>query len=471
MKPIFNDKHLDTLALALRPDTISLTLEGTIRSTKTVIAIQVFYYVVKTSPDFLHCISAKDYDAIRDNILICNGLGLMQQFSDVVMEKDKIGGYFLSTYGIDGQKKMILLAGYEKANQWEKILGKTIGCFLIDECDTASERFIDETYARQASADRPFRVQTLNGNVPTHFIYVKYINRSKPLFKVPQSILNDMVPVENEKGWYYIHWTMEDNPIMTPEKIERASSIYPVGSYYHTIKILGERGAPEGAIFAQYLNEEFYAQQIEVLWRGQKQYVNEIEYNLASGKYIAYCFGLDLGNNNVKRGTILTFSALTYGFKNFDIIDTYQCESNESQDLVFEICEQMKKWYDEIQNVGVIDSLRIDGFGSIEVLVPTIRKQLRAMGMSYLVDQAIKFGESGGRKARLTLFLQLVSRHTIRFNKSRKGSIECMKQFRKLSYNPDDGLPLDLNQLEMDYYDSAGYSITPFTNKLTNALR
>ncbi len=252
---ILTDKHLDVMALALRKKSRLIVSEGTVRSTKTVVMINTFYLLVKSSTEKLHLLAAKDYDAIRDNLLECNGLGLLDLHPDVKLVKPKIGSYYLVTKGFDGKWKKILLAGYANKEQWKKILGKTLGVILTDEVNTANEQFVDETFARQMSADCPKTLFTLNGDNPKHFIYQKYINFCKPLGKVPASILADMNPVPNKRGYYYYHWTMQDNPVMTPEKIQAAQEIYDPDSYYYTIKIKGERGIAEGIIYRKFVKK------------------------------------------------------------------------------------------------------------------------------------------------------------------------------------------------------------------------
>lgn len=468
-KPITTDRHLDMLAIAVNEDIEVIVLEGTIRSSKTVIAIQMFYWRVKISPEPLHLIAAKDYDAIRDNILECNGLGLLHLFDDVELVKPKIGSYYLRMTGADGSIKTIIMAGYATVKMWEKILGKTLGVELIDEVNIADKAFIDESRARQASVDHPLAIWTLNGDNPEHPIYQDYINNAKPIGKVPDSILNDMLPIPNKKGWIYTHWTFIDNPIMTPEKIERARGMYPIGSYYFTIKILGERGVAEGAIFAQYINETYLSRNIDVVYRGTQRYMDEIEYNILADKYIKFCIGVDLGNNDAKKGTVVTLVGYTRGYQYTDVIDAQLCEETGSEELVNEICDAIEKWHKEIPNLARMDSVRIDGFGSVQVLVPTIRKNLIKRNIRTLTDQALKFGEDEGRKARLTMLLILVSRKRLRFS-HRKGARDMMVQLRKLVYG-EDALPLDINQQEMDYYDSLGYAITPVIRNLTEVVK
>lgn len=259
MIPIYTDKMLDAISMALNPKVNLLVFEGTIRSSKTVTEITAFYQAVLDSSESLHLIAAADYDAIRDNILYSD-CGLLTLFeNNCKLVKDKIGGYYITVNCfIPGKprKKKIILAGYSDARKWKKILGKTIGVMLIDEVNTANSTFVDECFARQVSADNPLQIWTLNGDVPTHEIYTNYINTCKICGDCLASTRADMEKVPIVRGRYYMHWTMQDNPIMTKEKIERASSIYPVGSYYYKIKILGERGSPGKMIYLDYMNQD-----------------------------------------------------------------------------------------------------------------------------------------------------------------------------------------------------------------------
>ena len=106
----FTEKMLDNIALAVKDNVIVLVYEGAIRSSKTVTAIQAFNTAVRLNPCNLHLLAAKDLDAVRDNLLHSDGLGLMDMFPDIKLEKEAIGGYFLTIPGFDGQIKKVLLA-------------------------------------------------------------------------------------------------------------------------------------------------------------------------------------------------------------------------------------------------------------------------------------------------------------------------------------------------------------------------
>lgn len=92
----FTDKMLDAIAIALNPNVNLLTFEGTVRSAKTVTAVQAFIYRVVNSEGGLHLIAGRDFDSLMNNILEADGLGILPQFSTICkLQKDKIGGYFI----------------------------------------------------------------------------------------------------------------------------------------------------------------------------------------------------------------------------------------------------------------------------------------------------------------------------------------------------------------------------------------
>ena len=167
----------------------------------------------------------------------------------------------------------------------------------------------------------------MNGDDPSHWIYQEYINYCKPLLReeIPQSILEDMDEVVDKKGWYYLHWNFNDNPIMTPDKIESIYNIYPPDSFYFKTKVKGERGSQSGSIYAPYLYN----------------YVLEIEPD--NNKVIFYDIGLDIGNNEIKRGTILTLTAIERGYTEAYVIESYEAKSMEVNALVQELTNKIEQ--------------------------------------------------------------------------------------------------------------------------------
>lgn len=443
-------KQRQALYVGLDLDTRLFVCEGTIRSSKTITAIEIFIQRVNKSIERNHLIACKDYDAINRNILDSNGLGLMKRYPNLCnLQKDKIGGYYVAFRDTKNRKKKILLAGYEKENTWKKVLGGTIGCILVDEVNIASRMFIDECFARQVSATNPFTIWTLNGDAPDHYIYTEYINYCKPLGTIPQSILDDMNNYPNKRGYYYTHWTMSDNPIMTPEKIEDAMSIYSKGSFFYAIKIEGIRARSEGTIFAQFIQD------------------NEMFREHDRQKTIVYDIGLDIGNNEIKRGTILTLTAIERGFTEAYVIESYEAKAMEVNALVQELTHKIGEWYDKYDSYR-FNGVWIDSYGAIQLMLETLRREVRKANINVRVEPCLKFGDEKGRMARLELIMMLINQKRIHFTDRSKNTLNSLK---KLVYNEKDGLPLDENQLEMDYYDSLCYALTPHIRELTRILK
>ncbi len=250
----FTDKILDALAIITSPDTRVFTMEGTIRSSKTVTAIIGFHLRVQAQTSKLALIAAQDLNAIRSNILEAE-LGLLTLFPDkYLLRRDKIGTHFVEVIGTG---KEILLAGYSDASKWEKILGKDIETILIDECNVADKQFVDESFARQGATNNPITIMTLNGDDPNHPIYQERINKSLIVGDAPASTIADMNAVKKKKrGYYYMHFKFTDNPKLTPKMIRDLLALYPKGSHYHKTRVLGERGKWGITIFADYMKPD-----------------------------------------------------------------------------------------------------------------------------------------------------------------------------------------------------------------------
>ena len=263
-KTIYNDKALDCIALCVNPSVRQLTLEGTVRSSKTVSAIEGFFERVYYSKNIRHLAASFTMSTLNDNLLIADGFGFLTKFEKYcTLTKDRIGSSYLDVDCGKYGKKKISLCGYSNKKMWKNVLGGSIENIFIDEANIADKQFLLECYARQTSFPNPFTVYTLNGDIPTAPIY-DFVNPSKILGDCPASIRAQMDAVAKKAGHYYMHWTMKDNPIMTAQKIADASSLYPVGSFYHTVKILGERGTPGYPIYVDYIDEAKVLQKIDI---------------------------------------------------------------------------------------------------------------------------------------------------------------------------------------------------------------
>lgn len=437
MKKIkFTAKMLDNMAMAVKDNVTVIVGEGAIRSSKTVTMIQAFNTAVRMNPCDLHFLASKDLDAVRDNLLHSDGLGLMDQFPDIAMEKEPIGGYYITIPGFDGRIKKVLLVGYSKKDQWKKILGKTIGVELIDEVNLASEQFLDEAFARQASADKPLTMYTLNGDDPKHYCYQKYINCCKPLGKVPASILADMNKFPKKKGWYYMHWTMYDNPAMTPEKIERAKQIYPRDSYYYTIKILGERGIAEGLIYQLYAT-------------------NQSKYLITKDKLPPLShvnIGMDFGGN----GSAHTFVAT--GF-NKQMTDLYVLRSKRmpAKDVTPDkLYDEFEVFFKTVQKGFGIKAMNVYCDSAEQTLIAGLRNRILSKGVAAVIRNALK------KQIKDRIEFEQLALSLMRIHILDEGTESFQDAFRTAVYDSRDGHTserLDNGTTDIDTMDAFEYSI------------
>ena len=440
--PEITDKMLDAISIGLNPKCTVHIHEGTVRSSKTTVAIIEFFEAVQKSDEVLHLIAAADLDAIRENILKVK-YGLMDQFSEwCSLRKDYIGGYYVVVRcdypGKPAQKK-ILLANYSDASKWEKILGKTFGVIFIDEVNTADEQFVDECFARQVSCDEPLQIWTLNGDTPDLWVYTKYINHARIYGNAPMSIRKDMDRTPKVNGWWYQHWTMEDNPIMTPEKIERAKSIYPVGSYYYTIKILGERGSAGEKIYQSHMDDTLIKP-------------------LKTEQYMYFGLGVDIGATRACNS--FTLIGITADYSKVGVIDKITFEQCGYKEKTQRLKEFVYKWRDKYV---VPDYIAVDS--AEQNYIADLRTEFRREGLPQVIPSY-----KATIKQRIDMNIVLLAKQRIEFNNTEEGR-EVYRAFQSAKW--EDGktgqVREDKNERINDILDSLEYAETRHMKKILAA--
>lgn len=431
-----------------------LSLEGTVRSSKSVLACQLFFLKVIASKHDLHCIACQDLDAVNDNF-VTGATGLLTLYpGQVKLKKDKIGSNYLQIKGIDGTYKKVLLAGYGDVSKWKKILGKSIEVFLIDEFDLCNKQFFDESLARQIATDAPLTIVTQNGNDPKHWTYQEYINRCEPLFPntTPDSILKDMNLIENKEGYYYSHWTFKDNPAMTDEKIEAALDLFPKGSYYYKIKIMGERGKTTGTIFLSVLTDENLIESQDINWNN----------------YELFRIGIDVGGGNDEIGkgdaTVFTLTGFNFSTKRMLSVKQYYHKNGVTDNIkkgTTEYIEDFVEWFKPISmkvggrlEVISVDSAnktfrlslanKLEGLGFYDKVLPSNKKTIK---------QRVAFG--------------ILMLNTNRWQISNECP-ELIKALQNATYNEKpNGKDLRTEDSSLDPIDSNDYTFTKYMGKLS----
>lgn len=393
---------------------------------------------VANSDAELHCIAAKDLDAIRDNILEGENkfLDLFEGLAE--LKTPSVGSKYIEFYTPKGVKK-ILLAGYSNVKTWEKILGKPIECFLIDEINIANKTFVHESIARQFSFENPITFGTLNGDDPEHFVYTDYINHSTDMFPedTPQSTIDDMVRFDKRDGYYYAFWGLDDHPTMTVKKKKAIMEAFPVGSFYYQTKVLGVRGVQEGALYANLITREHY-----------------VDWEHVNISAITRCeIGIDIGGN---ANTVYTLVGYTNQFARAIVIDRVAFNKPDHDMMIDKFNEFIKEWYPILGSK--INTVWVETATGGDIFRRTLRKKIvypiRVEGCKKLTIEA-----------RVVLKEQLLHRKRLLFVRD-FGAMEVASALRKIKTDGKGGV-LDENKPENDDNDALDYALTPHMNKLS----
>lgn len=310
-----DEDYYDEATRRIIYETRFICFEGTIRSAKSVTAVMAFHLRVQKQTAKFALLAAKDTDAINDNILNAK-LGLLTLYPDAYkIKKDEIGGYYVDVVGKDIK---VLLAGYSDTSKWKKILGKDIETVLIDEINIADELFVNESFARQGATLHPITIATLNGDDPNHVIYQERINKCLIIGDAPASIKADMNQVKTKKrGYYYMHWTFDDNPILNKKQKRNLRTLYPVGSFYHKTRTLGERGKWGKMIYADYINPDCI---VDI-------YAKDDQGNLKYPLH-RYCIGIDIADNRATNVFSLVGFSRNFEYLAVVDLDVFKSEQN-----------------------------------------------------------------------------------------------------------------------------------------------
>lgn len=361
---------LDRLTIAIRPSTRFIGMEGPARSAKTALAIQILYYALQDPERNANvaCIGAKNLSRINQNILNKPDTGLLATHPDCYLQKDKVGGYYVAVPAC-GKIKRILLAGYDNKTRWQSILGADIDIFLIDEANIAVPTFLDECEARQLACEHPLTIYTTNGDDPNHYIYQNRMNYGRIVGNCPTSTRTEIEQFQSingvKPGYYYMFFGMADNPIMTPEKLERALSVYPVGSYYYKTKILGERGVQGELIYNDYMDQN-------------KLIIDAYEMDqLGRPKYPIwrYTIGVDIGAS--KAHSVFVLVGWTTKYKSC-IILRYQSFQNLGYELKrVKLKDFVRICVAEGMPIGLLDGIAVDSaeMNFIRDIAPILAKE------------------------------------------------------------------------------------------------
>lgn len=206
--------------------------EGTPRSGKTTACILRFFSFLNISRDTAHLVVAATQTQAFRLVMDGDGNGLLHLFAGSAIRHDEYGDY-LDALTAAGRKK-IYYKGGAKADSDKSIRGLSLGSVYFCEIDLLHPDMVQECFRRTFAAKDRWHVADLNPPAPNH------------------PVIRDVFDVQ-DTDW--THWTITDNPVITPERREELRSVLSRNPYLYKRDWLGERCLPQGVIYAMFDHE------------------------------------------------------------------------------------------------------------------------------------------------------------------------------------------------------------------------
>lgn len=210
--------------------------EGPVRSGKTQASILSLLYYLATHDVHVGIMTGDTVGSVTRNV-IKSKMGLIDLCPGArgPFYRDNSFQVLIPT---DHGDVTIYIFGGGKSNSDDQLRGITADFWYADEITKHHMTFISEAMARLAAAEHPCMIWTSNPDNPRHPVYTQYTD-----------VFLAMSPEEKEAfgGYHEFHFKLEDNPIMTPKKIEALKLRYTGFEYGR--KILGKRCVAEGLVY------------------------------------------------------------------------------------------------------------------------------------------------------------------------------------------------------------------------------
>lgn len=217
--------------------------EGSVRSSKTLTSTMAWLYYISKSDDQYFLMTGKTQGSLIRNV-IEGDAGLMAMVPTAKLRYTKASA-ILEIPTPKGVKTCYCF-GAGDADSYKPIRGVTVGGWYADEISEHHPTAIQECFNRTVVSKDRRHFWTLNPQNPMHAIYTEYLDK-----------YDAMTPEENKAagGYYWHHFTLEDNPAITQETRDALKLQY-IG-YAYKRYVLGLRVIAEGLIYPMVNDSHF----------------------------------------------------------------------------------------------------------------------------------------------------------------------------------------------------------------------
>lgn len=217
--------------------------EGSVRSSKTVIALCSFCLYVTRSPETTFLLSGRTVKTIEQNAIL-EKYGILNLLPGSVYKKVGESRAILFSTKVDGKvlNKKIVVVGASDISAYMTIRGNTYAGWFADEINMHHPDFVAEAFNRTAMSTDRKHFWTLNPDNPKHWVYTEYLDRYDAMSKEERKRLG---------GYHWWHFTPIDNPAMTDEMLDSLKAQYEPGSFRYKRYVEGLRCLAEGLVFPE----------------------------------------------------------------------------------------------------------------------------------------------------------------------------------------------------------------------------
>ena len=213
------------------PDYSALICDGSVRSGKTAaMSCSFILWAMKNFNGANLGISGNTVQAVERNIVA----PLMQMIDITYYFRIKYtsSGKHMLTISGGGRENYFYIFGGKDEASYKLIQGITLAGVFFDEVALMPESFVNQAIARTLSVDGAKLWFSCNPDSPNHWFYTQWIQKAE------------------EKRALRLHFTMQDNPTMTPAKIARTESMFS-GVFYDRY-VLGKWVVAEGLVYTMF---------------------------------------------------------------------------------------------------------------------------------------------------------------------------------------------------------------------------
>lgn len=203
-------------------------MEGTPRSGKTTAAVARFADHLIQSRDTNHLITAYSAEQAYRLIIDGDGFGLLHTFAGYAKPShDDEGAHLLITLP-GGQVRKVYWKGGGKADSHKSITGMSLGSVYFCEINLLHLDMIQECLRRTYAAKDRWHIADCNPPAPQ------------------DPVIKNVLEIQDCR---WVHWTCEDNPVLTPKRLEEIKTACEKSPFLWKRDWLGERCIPQGVIY------------------------------------------------------------------------------------------------------------------------------------------------------------------------------------------------------------------------------